>query len=305
MISICIPIYNCNITGLLTDLSVQCESFGSSYEIRLIDDGSEVKYQELNRNAVSRLDNPNIEYEELSENVGRSAIRNLLARKALFPYLLFIDNDAKVSSPHFVARYLTMCSPGIICYGGCVYECNSDLKSNLRWLYGVEREALSADRRQRLPNNYFSTFNFLIDKQILLSYPFNETIREYGYEDLLFKMELIKQGYKITHIENPLIHDGLISNEDFVSRTEIALNNLHKIQSDGNYLSAELIDYVNVLKVEDKMNRWKLRSFTAWNYRILRSLGLKNLLSNKPSLLVFDLYKLGYLCNLKNKNEQC
>lgn len=299
MISICIPVYNHNIHRLLTSLYEQCEILDSDYEIILIDDASDDEYKMRNRAAIKKINSANIKYEELKKNVGRATTRNLFVQKASYPYLIFIDSDAEIYTPDFVLKYIREREPGVICYGGCVYTDMHNKDESLRWIFGKNREAIPAEVRIKSPNRYFSTFNFLIDKRLLLLHPFNEKIKKYGYEDVLLKMELLNNGFSIKQIENPLIHTGLISNKEFIDRTRTALNNLYTMQKENPVLFS-CAESVSLLKSFFKVEKLKLTATVSYLFRLMEKTFRKNLLSSNPSLFVFDLYKLGYFCNLKN-----
>lgn len=292
MISICIPIYNTDVTRLVTGLHTQCEALEVAYEILLIDDASQTSFQSVNRK-LSQLHN--VRYEELPVNISRAAIRNLFQQKATFSYLIFIDNDAELCSPDYIATYIKLCSPRIICYGGCEYLPCNDSQYSLRWLFGIKREVIPIEKRKKNPNAYFSTFNFMVDKQILQLYPFDESIEEYGYEDVVLHAEVVKHGYSITQIENPLIHTGLISNDDFLRRTESSIRNLYLLQEAKGY-KANLADTIKLLRTKNKIESFKLTKAVSFLFRLLKSGFVKNLLGKKPCLFIFDLYKLGYLC---------
>ncbi|QIK58991.1 glycosyltransferase family 2 protein [Dysgonomonas sp. HDW5A] len=294
MISICIPIYNNDVTTLVTDLYLQCEALDCLYEIILIDDASRSHFQKINRK-LAEFDN--ISYEELPINISRSAIRNLFPHKAAYPYLLFIDNDALLCSPHFISTYLRLRSPGVICYGGCKYLPCYSPEYYLRWLYGVEREAISIKERQQDSDKFFSTFNFMIDKRVLLLHPFNEDLQEYGYEDVMFHSTIIEQGFHITQVDNPLIHTGLISNEEFLERTRISIQNLYSLQQSKTSNNSDLSNTVKLLQTKNLIDKLKLTYIISILFRLMKNRFIKNLLGKKPSLFILDLYKLGYLCN--------
>ncbi|MBK9719217.1 MAG: glycosyltransferase [Saprospiraceae bacterium] len=86
MISILIPIYNYEVIALARDLLVSCHKANVSFEIIFADDGSNVQYLRLN-DALNRMEG--IQYIVLPKNIGRSAIRNFLARTSKFDFLLF------------------------------------------------------------------------------------------------------------------------------------------------------------------------------------------------------------------------
>ena len=75
MISVCIPIFNCDVNSLVNELSLQFKSFNIPGEIILIDDCSDENYKKLNR-----FKGDNISYYELKENIGRSKIINLFLK---------------------------------------------------------------------------------------------------------------------------------------------------------------------------------------------------------------------------------
>lgn len=299
MISICIPIYNNDVTTLVTDLYLQCEVLNCKYEIILIDDASEPSFRAVNRE-LSEFDN--VHYEELPVNISRSAIRNLFPQKASYPYLIFIDSDAQLYSPDYISTYLKLRSPGVICYGGCKYLPCYHSDYYLRWRFGIEREAIPIKDRIKHPDSFFSTFNFMIDKRVLLLHPFNENIEEYGYEDVAFHAEIIKQRYHITQTNNPLIHTGLISNQEFLKKIRLSIENLYLLQKNETDKS-NLSNVVKLLQTKNIMDRLRLTSIASLLFKIFENSFIKNLLGKKPSLFIFDLYKLGYLCNYSRQEH--
>ena len=90
MISICIPVYNFNITSLVNELSNQVNSLNIPCEIIVIDDCSE------NFKRINKIECEKHTYIELSENIGRARIRNLFLKYAKYEYLLFLDCDSLV-----------------------------------------------------------------------------------------------------------------------------------------------------------------------------------------------------------------
>lgn len=296
MISICIPIYNRDVRKLVSELYWQAEELNITCEIILLDDASsDVRYQIKNRELKVL---PNVIYEELSANIGRSAIRNRLADKATQAYLLFIDSDTKVSLDNYLSNYMKVCHPGVVCYGSYNYEPNAEPKYYLRWLFGTHREAIPIDVRMQNPNKYFSSFNFFIDKSVFQEIRFDNEITEYGYEDVLFQIELLKKGYTIIQLNNPLTHLCKIENKDFIIRTESAVRNLYKI-GERTRLSKQLEEYIRLFKAYKQMSRLGLKPLAALSFKLFKRVLTKNLSGNKPSLFFLDLYKLGYLCSLK------
>lgn len=301
MISICIPVYNADVTSLVTDLYMQCRELECAHEIWIIDDFSDPQYRATNRE-LTVFDA--IHYLELDTNIGRAAIRNLLAQKASYPYLVFIDCDAVVYTRSFVSRYIKACSPGVVCYGGCQSLPGSgDDTFCLRWKYGNERESIPIEEREKNPDLHFSTFNFMIDKRVILLYPFDENIQSYGYEDVLFRLQLIKQGYHLTQIDNALIHSGLISANEFLDRTRTSLQNLHQLVLTYNQ-ELDLTDAIKLLRFKKRVDALKMNRMIVCLFKIVERGLVKNILGNNPSLLIFDIYKLGYICTLFENNPK-
>jgi len=115
MVTVCIPIYNNVVRNLVQGLSEQAAKLDVPCEILLIDDRSTDGCQKLN---ASLANLPNVRYVELEKNIGRSAIRNLLAKSALYRYLIFMDSDVQLCSADFLQKYVDCCREGIVCYGG-------------------------------------------------------------------------------------------------------------------------------------------------------------------------------------------
>ena len=102
MLSILIPIYNFAVKELVNELSSKAESFNIPFEILCIDDKSKANYLELNKD-LGKI--KGVSYQQLENNIGRSAIRNLLSDKAQFDYLLFLDCDISIGHD-FLKKYI-------------------------------------------------------------------------------------------------------------------------------------------------------------------------------------------------------
>jgi len=288
MLAILIPTYNFNITRLATELHRQAMDQSIDFEIIVMEDGSEkwVKENEL----IGEL--ANCKHIILENNIGRSAIRNKLAEEARFDSLLFMDCDAEVSSSDFIQKYLPFCNMECVVIGGTAYdpkEKNPDF--SLRLKYGRVREARTASERGK---NNFATFNFLISKSIFNRVRFEESIRGYGHEDMLFGHQLHQLGYEYIQIENPLIHKGLDDNNTFLKKTEESTRNLYLLYQTGRY--PFLADESKLLNTYICIYKSGLTRLFALKFDLTSHL-LRRLLSGKsPSLLLYDWYKLLFLC---------
>ncbi|QLC65606.1 glycosyltransferase family 2 protein [Flavobacterium sp. LPB0248] len=293
MLSILIPVYNYDVFALVETLYEQTLECHIPFEIICLDDASQEFTIENQR--INQFENTC--YSILEKNIGRSAIRNLLAQKAVYENLLFLDADTIPVHRNFISKYISEIENKIV-FGGLLYENKKPLPEQiLRWIYGKKREALSLSERNKNPSNTALVSNLLIKKEILNHFPFDENLTKYGYEDLLFFTVLKSNQIEIKHIENPVFHLNLESSCLFLNKTKTALENL------------VLLDYLNkISKNESKiigsfdfLKKIKLISIFNLVFKKSKQKIERNLLSNKPSLFLFDIYKLGYYCFLKTK----
>ena len=87
MLSILIPTYNYNTFPLVEELKNQAIATGITFEIIVFDDGSTDEISLKENSNINTLDN--CFFKISNKNIGRSAIRNLLAKTAKFENLLF------------------------------------------------------------------------------------------------------------------------------------------------------------------------------------------------------------------------
>ena len=290
MISICIPVYNFCVEPLVADLSGQILASDHVAEICLVDDGSDVGFKEANRPLANHQ---LVRYIELPQNIGRSAIRNYLAEIAIYPHLIFLDCDVRVN-PSFFANYVSNIHCGEVVSGGVSYQ---DLipKSNqlLHWKNGSKREVLDVSVRRNNPYQTFLSCNFLISKEVLQMIRFNEQIKDYGYEDAVLGMELSNRNIRVGHIDNPVVHLGIEDTGVFISKIEKSIGTLVFLSSlIGNDL---LCRYIKLYRVYQGLPK-PVKEAVAFGFKLTRGLMRWQLHSKNPSLIVFDCYKLGYLC---------
>lgn len=103
-LSILIPTYDFVCYPLVLALHGQAEALGIDYEILVAEDGSKQQDRVVANLKINEL--PHCRHLRRTENVGRAAIRNLLADEAQGELLIFLDSDAKVEKPDFLAAYL-------------------------------------------------------------------------------------------------------------------------------------------------------------------------------------------------------
>ena len=288
VISVLIPVYNFDVRPLVESLARQCSALELPWEIVCLDDGSTEAFRSMNRSLQAI---PGVRYEELPQNVGRSAIRNHLADRASFPYLLFMDCDSAVLNRDYMAQYAARRQPDVVLYGGRVYAAEPPENADflLHWTVGKAREEWSAERRAKRPWHAFMTNNFLIAKEIFQSIRFDERLREYGHEDTLFGMELERRRVPVLHLDNPLEHIGLESAEVFLRKSELAVQNLLWLREQGIVLPTRLLTLSRLLEKAGlrRLLRFVLSRWEAYFRR--------NLLSDKPVLRYLDALKLGWM----------
>lgn len=295
MLSILIPTYNYNVYNLVSTLYKQIEKTEVVFEIICLDDASTTIF--LENEKINSL--AHCSYKKLEANIGRSRIRNLLAKKAKYDWLLFLDSDVFPKNENFVSKYIEYINTEEkIVNGGLLYAKQKPEKSKLlRWIYGKNREALSFKIRQKNPYKSFLTLNFLIKKSVFEKVSFNETIPNFRHEDTLFSYNTMQKNIKIEHINNPIYHLGLDYFEEALKKEHESLIALKYL------LDHQLIDseYLRISKLFSKIKDLKLLFVFTFFYKTSRSVFLKNLSSNNPSMFIFDLYRLGYLCSIENK----
>ncbi|MBN1183578.1 MAG: glycosyltransferase family 2 protein [Bacteroidales bacterium] len=298
MISILIPVYNFNINDLIRELTSQGEKSGSPFEIIVIDDASTNKDQQQNNSKISKY--KYTLYIENETNIGRSATRNLLAEKAKYEYLLFMDGDSQIENSDYLKKYFESIKEypkdTIIC-GGTSYTHNPPDNQNhlLRWVYGKAHEEKSAQQRNLNPNGSFSAFNFLISKSLFDHIKFDNSIKQYGHEDTLLGYKLKKAGFTIKHIDNPLTHIGLESSNIFIEKTIIGVNNLKELYK-RFYKEKKFIEDIKLLKTYHKLRKYRSCWIVSIFYKIFKKFLTKNLTGSKPKMFYFKLLKLGQIC---------
>ena len=292
MISILIPAYNYNITNLVSDLYQQAVETYIDFEIIVMEDGSKL-YVEENRKVNEFKFCRQI---VLDENIGRSAIRNKLADEAKYDHLLFLDCDAKLNSIHFVEKYISFCREECIVLGGRIYdEEYTDPRFSLIIKYGKNRERNdNRNLKHRQKNPMFTTPNFLISKSIFNKIRFDETIKGYGHEDTIFGIKLHQMQINFIFIDNPVVHIGLENNEIFILKTENAIRNLLNLYQSGKYPS--LINESKLLHHFQIFKKLHITGILAFKYKLLHRILQRQLCSSNPSLFLFDIYKLLFLC---------
>lgn len=291
-LSICLPIYNTDVSELVSELKKQIQNVKDEVEILIIDDASDIYFSEIN----SKINN--VFYLQLYENIGRSAIRNRFLKYAKGEYLLFLDCDVRLPK-EFLKNYIDYIEQHDnldVVFGG--FQLEDESAVDLRSRYSKAREIHSVEKRLTEPIKSFKTVNFLVRRQVFEQINFDEEIKTYGYEDYIFAQQLKKNAFAISHIGNPVLHKGDDRDEDFVVKTEMAIETLFSLMQNDNYKD-DLSD-VTLLKYEDKLRKKGMLRIFRFYFKRNKTKIRKKLCAGNASLHYLDIYKLGLLLEKKN-----
>ncbi|MCS4304572.1 glycosyltransferase [Chryseobacterium sp. BIGb0232] len=292
-LSICIPVYNFDVRELVFDLEKEINSQEIDAEIILIDDASKEEFKQTNR----ELQNIIHQFIFLEKNIGRSRIRNLFLDYSKGEYLLFLDCDGKIVGKNFLKNYIQFIQeyPDTeIIYGGRkVLGSASDSDHYLRWKFAVERENLSVELRRKNPYLSFQTNNFVIQKEVLRKVGFNPEFQKYGYEDLLFAMDLKAEHIKINHIDNPILNNDLENNIIYLDKVEESVESLSHMLKDKT-LNSKLAE-VKLVKMYNKLKNTPFKAVLESLFTIGEGNIKRRLSKGDVNLRYLDIYKLGLL----------
>lgn len=289
MISFLVPVFNRDVRTLVNKLFDQCRKLNIEFEILVYDDQSKEKYKEKNRELASK---PGIAYLELSMNLGRSKIRNWLAKNSRYDHIVFLDCDQYIQWRTFVQKYVKEVGQADVVYGGTSYKAKAPAKSHiLHWKYGRKVEAQSVKKRNKDPYLSFRSNNFMIKRDLFLENRFDEKMLTYGYEDTLLSLKLKEKNIKIKHIDNPIEHAGLEKTEVFLAKTETAIENLPFLEEQG--VKTRLV------KAHERFGNLGLTQILKMFRSPIQKKIETSLHSDNPSMIAFQLYKLYKYMDLK------
>lgn len=292
MFSFLIPTCDYTCYKLVYDLHAQAERLGLPYEIIVAEDGSRSQVNIIANHKITELSH--CRHIINKENKGRAAICNQLAREAQHDWIVIIDSDAGVDNPDYVRNYYNNVGKADVIVGGLRHaDHNYDPNVALRYKYEKEADKhRGSEERNKNPYDKFSTFNVMVRRSVFLCILFDKDCHEYGYEDALFGVELKRRQISILHIDNPLIHLGLDTNEEFLRKSETALRTLNSIAD-----RMEAHSYVG--RAYQKCKRLHLLWMVRLGFWMFEGAIRKNLFSKNPSLFWLSVYKLGYYERVK------
>jgi len=298
MLSICIPVYNYDIRELIGEITTQCEELNLNYELICVDDCStNLQLAKINKVFFKENANSKVRYEVLLENKGRSAIRNYLVSKSKFSFCWFLDCDGKIGeNKNLVKTFLQHLKANNVVSGGRIYQ--KEIPNNrllrLHWTWASKRELLDVSQRMKQPVQHFLSNNFIAHKDILLQVPFSEELTGYGYEDTFWASQIVNKGITIQHINNPVIHDGLEINIDFINKIEESIYNLIRLKSICIKSKIEFPVKSKLTKLAELLNKPIISEFSSFFLTKNKSKWKSKLLSDDFNLFIFDLYRLAF-----------
>ena len=291
MISVLIPVFNRDIIEMVQTLSKQLKFLPVSAEMIIIDDGSQACFKKLNSGGIADI--PFVKYTESKINNGRIRARQMLAEAAKYEWLLFLDCDSTIVSDRFLENYYKeFTAVNQVIVGGRIYTSQkpADRGTMLHWKYGSNREITKFGKQGH--TNRFMTNNFCIRKSVFNSFYFTGGLDGYGHEDTWMGIQLEAMNVPVIFIDNPVMHDGIESSSIFIIKSEEALRNLCKLSK--VIAPGILVKHVRLINYYYRLRSLKMLWIVSIIYFVLRRAGKKNLLSCKPSLVLFDLYRLNY-----------
>lgn len=288
-LSILIPAYNRDCSRLVGDL---LEQLPQDAEIIVGNDRSTSPeavsaYRHIARQKQCRVYEP-------AENLGRSRILNRLIELSSGKWLMIIDADMQVTSPHFIDKYLdaTAEHPADIYYGGVRNTDRCPAGCELRWTYETQASRLlTVDYRRQHPYESLTTQNIMISREAFVQSGFREDITGYGYEDVILLQDMKRLGKRVCHLENRLVHLDMDTNSRFLAKTREALRTLHSLPQD-------VWPETRLVQAYRKLRRWHMHRAVALLHLLACPLTRRILCSRHVPIKLYQLYKLGYLCGL-------
>lgn len=280
-----LPVYNRVCVGMVARLKELCDDVeGLRYEIIAADDGSADRDAVARNKAIGRMEG--CRYVVRDTNSGAAATRNFLTGISRYRWLLFVDCDMSVPDDWFIHRYLEAPEAGVVSGGMCTGGRAADAHRSLRCAYERRaQERHTAAERRRHPYQAFRSVNFMAERSVMESCPFDERMRR--YEDVMFGRRLEENGVTVCHIDNPLVMDDFESNTRFVEKTEKDMLTLREFYSDMKGYS-RMIDITEALSRRHML--WAVKSW----HNVFGQAERRLLTGKKAHLRIYDAYKLGF-----------
>ena len=289
-LSVLIPAYNCNCLPLVEQLLPLLQSDVDAYEVIVSDDATTDSEIIKANEAINQL--PGCRYILKTENAGSAANRNYLGAISQYPLLLFLDCDISIPDRSFLKQYLSTPMDDVV-NGGISIIDDVQLNQNLRYRYEkAEIPSHTAVMRQANRYQHFRSTNFMITRSAFEKCPFDERFTRSGYEDVLYGKMLKQQHINVVHIDNPVLMTKFENNPDYVTKIERSLETLYTFRN-------ELRGYSRLLTFVSGIHLSIVRNLIRLWHKVFKKAERRNLCGSRPSLWVFNLYRLGYYLSLQ------
>ena len=295
MLSILIPIYNYNAYPLVLELHKQCLECAIDFEILCQDDASKSVLNSENEKINSLY---NCNFTELKVNIAHRQNRNMLASKAKFDNLLFIDGDSIIIRNNYISNFVSCLNDFDIIYGGRLHpeNCPSN-NQKLRWKYGKFIEDKSVEKRKLTPFQSLLFNNTVIKKDCFNKVKFDSHLTKYGHDDTQLSFQLSQFNPKLKHIDNPVEHGDIDTNKEYLIKSKSSLENLLELYNEGKINK----DFSRLISLLLLLNKLKLTYLISVFYKTSEGFLNRNLEGNNPNLFIYNIYRIGYLCKISVK----
>lgn len=292
MISVLIPVYNFSIQPLIEKLLSQFENVESKWEILLSDDASNIEFRNLNSEFLNKINYKQVKLFQQEINIGNAVNRNYLIKQAKYGWLLFLDADVLPVHHNFLSIYVNSMKSTSqeIIIGNIIYNIKNPLPHLLRWKYGIEKEQIAFEIRKNKPILNSRGANFAIKRNLAKKMDFPILKEKYGFVDTRFFLQF--KQHQICVIENPVYHLGIEENRIFLDKTKKAIANALFLLNNNDEFA---------MQISLVSNYKRIRIFK----RILAEIYSKfhiylenKLVSKKPSIIIFQVYKILYVSYL-------
>ena len=292
MISILIPCYNFNAYPLVLSLEKQALLLDVSFEIICSDDGSFSLKNEENQK-INLLTNS--KFIELKKNIGRVQNRIFLAEKAQYEWIIFLDVDSEPKKNDYLKKYISNIGKSDFVFGGNEFRYNLSEKFSLKNKFAKYREAKSTNVRKRKPYKYIISANFMAKKSSFLYCYSKIKYKSYG-NDYIISSILQKNKILISHIDNFTVISVNDDNEQFILKSKDALRNLYRNYFDGNLRKSS----ISILNAFSILENFRMRKVFLAITNPLEKFIFRKINSKNPNLILFDIFRLRYLCSIKD-----
>lgn len=284
MLSICITTHNNNLESLINRLLEQCNLLDIKTEICIADASFEPVLQEINSAIAAST---GARYYKFSSRATQGKMKNHLALKAQYPYLLFVNGNMYITHKKFLQNYAEVMQPGLVINGGLTaIGTKPQQEFLLHWQAMHDFYTHDADVRTQFPYFYLSMNNLLIPRGVFLQHPMPESGNPAELLNYFFDLKQI--GLPIIHIDNPLSTKTFITNKRFLATERVqlkAMNTWVKEKWEKHKTHIDLPEQSHLRKLE----RWRLLKIFKTIYAIQTKKMVRN--AGNAELVNFKHYR--------------